>query len=285
MTSAPAWYADALADSPALSALDVDGTRIAVRLWGAPEGTPVVLVHGGAAHAAWWDHIAPLLTGCRVVAFDMSGHGDSDWRDAYRLALWRDEVMAVVRSGLVTGKPLLVGHSMGGYVGYEAARSNGDELAGLLLVDSLFPSRRADDSDGYRNVHRRRAYPDLETILGRFRVLPADEPRATYAVAHVARASVVESSEGWSWKFDPRIFDHDDILLEDIEPLADCPAIVMRGAAGLLTAADAELLASSIDGSSQSVTIVDCGHHVPLDQPVALAAAISTAAKRWARPA
>ena len=51
-----------------------------------------MLVHGGAAHSRWWDHIAPMLTeGWRVVAVDLSGHGDSDRRDHYSLDTWARE--------------------------------------------------------------------------------------------------------------------------------------------------------------------------------------------------
>lgn len=277
---APTWYTSALERRAEVRSLDVDGTRISVRIWGPADGVPVVLVHGGAAHASWWDHIAPLLPGCRVVALDLSGHGDSAWRDDYRIGLWRDEVLAVVRSGLLRGSPLLVGHSLGGYVAYAMARSHGPELAGALIVDSSFPSR-SDDAPQHGRFQRR-FHPDRTAILQRFRLLPAARTRAPYTVSHVARESVIETADGWCWKFDPRIFEHDGIVLEDIEPVEGCPAVIVRGDEGLLTIADAEQLSRVVDGSSQSITIVDCGHHIPLDQPVALAAAIATAAKAWA---
>jgi pimeloyl-ACP methyl ester carboxylesterase len=41
---------------------------------------PMFLVHGGAAHARWWDFVAPALTGrFHVLALDQRGHGDSPW--------------------------------------------------------------------------------------------------------------------------------------------------------------------------------------------------------------
>lgn len=44
----------------------------------------LVFVHGAAAQASWWDHVAPLLAADRrVTAIDLSGHGDSEWRPAY----------------------------------------------------------------------------------------------------------------------------------------------------------------------------------------------------------
>src|SRR5262249_57102754 len=89
MTSPPAWFPAGLAAAVQEGTTAVDGASIAYRAWGnpGPDGRSIVLVHGGAAHSRWWDHIAPLLIGgWRVVAVDLSGHGDSDRRDRHSLA-------------------------------------------------------------------------------------------------------------------------------------------------------------------------------------------------------
>src|SRR2546429_9630981 len=84
MTPPPAWFSAALAAPVQEGVITVDGASIAFRAWGDPGGRSLVLVHGGAAHSRWWDHIAPMLTdGWRVVAVDLSGHGDSDPRGRY----------------------------------------------------------------------------------------------------------------------------------------------------------------------------------------------------------
>src|SRR5580658_1424878 len=94
---APDWFTAALAVAGEPGTVDVDGATISYRAWGAAAGRGLVLIHGGAAHARWWDHIAPLLTaeGHRVAAIDLSGHGDSDRRASYTLDRWADEVLAV----------------------------------------------------------------------------------------------------------------------------------------------------------------------------------------------
>lgn len=40
-------------------------------------GLPVVLVHGIPTSPALWRHVMPRLPGMRVLAFEMTGHGDS----------------------------------------------------------------------------------------------------------------------------------------------------------------------------------------------------------------
>src|ERR1700693_6173318 len=85
MNSPPAWFSAALDAPVQVGMTTVDGASIAYRAWGDPDGRSIVLVHGGAAHSRWWDHIAPMLTaGWRVVAVDLSGHGDSDRRGRLR---------------------------------------------------------------------------------------------------------------------------------------------------------------------------------------------------------
>ena len=41
---------------------------------------PLLFLHGGSAHAHWWDFVAPAFTGrFHVMALDQRGHGDSPW--------------------------------------------------------------------------------------------------------------------------------------------------------------------------------------------------------------
>ncbi|EUA54163.1 alpha/beta hydrolase family protein [Mycobacterium intracellulare 1956] len=67
----------------------------------------MVLIHGGGAHSGWWDHIAPFISRThRVIALDLSGHGDSGSRANYDLRIWASEVMAAASAaGPPGGRP------------------------------------------------------------------------------------------------------------------------------------------------------------------------------------
>src|SRR5262245_41176686 len=118
--SAPEWFRTALATAHDDGTVVVDDCPIHYARWGRT-GCPG-LVHGGAAHAHWWDHVAPLLAGdCGVIALDLSGHGDSGRRDHYPTETWAREIVAVAEDGGIEGPPLVIGHSMGGWVAITAA--------------------------------------------------------------------------------------------------------------------------------------------------------------------
>jgi len=101
---APAWYRHALDVPHGDSTVDVDGAAIHYLTWGEPGRPGLVFVHGGAAHAHWWTHVAAQFAGnYRVAALDLSGHGDSDRRDRYSLEKWTDEVIAVADDADMAG--------------------------------------------------------------------------------------------------------------------------------------------------------------------------------------
>jgi alpha-beta hydrolase superfamily lysophospholipase len=64
----PGWFRRALAQPPEHWDVDVEGTRIHYRAWGDSGAPGLVLVHGGAAHSGWWDHVAPLLSSHRCMS-------------------------------------------------------------------------------------------------------------------------------------------------------------------------------------------------------------------------
>ena len=76
---APAWFTDALSVPFTDGQVSVAGADIHFVAWGEPGRRGLVFVHGGGAHAHWWTHVAARFAGdFRVVALDLSGHGDSD---------------------------------------------------------------------------------------------------------------------------------------------------------------------------------------------------------------
>jgi pimeloyl-ACP methyl ester carboxylesterase len=86
----------------------------------ATRSTPILFVHG-AWHAAWcWENFLPYFAqhGYAVHALSLRGHGASEGRDKLR---WHSAARGYVAdvaqvAQTLTKPPILVGHSMGGYV-------------------------------------------------------------------------------------------------------------------------------------------------------------------------
>ncbi len=281
----PAWFADALGQSYDPGDVEVDGVRVVYRAWGKGGDPVAILVHGGAAHAGWWDHVAPhLAAGHRVIAIDLSGHGDSGHRQAYSLETWADEVMAVAAAES-DQPPVLLGHSMGGFVVLTAAQRYGHAIRGAAAIDSpvreMSPEARAWVAK--KHVPGNWVYPDRETILGRFRTLPADDASLPYVHRHLAEGSIREVDGGWTWKFDPRIFLRARMEPEDLAE-ATCEIALIRGERGMATTDITDVVAQRL-GRNVPVTVIrDAGHHIMLDQPIALIAVLQTLLGQWRNP-
>jgi haloalkane dehalogenase len=108
----------------------------------AGKGPPVVFLHGGAASAAMWRRVLPLLPSHRCIAVDLIGTGHSDRirgadAEAYT---WQEhseylaEFLDVVG---VTRDVTLVMHGWSPLVVYPWALEHRDRLRGLAFVEAI----------------------------------------------------------------------------------------------------------------------------------------------------
>ncbi len=283
--AAPAWFNDAIANVPEERAVRVKGCDINYLRWGDVERPGLVLVHGGAAHAHWWSFIAPLLLPHHhVIAVDLAGHGDSGRRPVYAVETWADEVIAAAEDSGMTAPPVLVGHSMGGLVAIAAGSLHGERLAGVVVVDS--PVRRPDpeseEGERGRMFRNPKVYADLETAVAHFHLAPPQPCDNDFVVDFIARRSLREVDDGWTWKFDQKVFQRDRQGIDDYLADIRCRIAVFKGQHSDLVTADVQDYMDELLGrSSPIVEIPAAYHHVPLDQPVALVAALRAILADW----
>lgn len=102
-------------------ASSIDGTQIAFSEWGNVRGPPVVLIHGWLFSRAAFERQmhGELAERCRVIAYDLRGHGESGKPEspaAYADGnLWAADLDCVLRTAGLQ-RPVLAGWSLGGRV-------------------------------------------------------------------------------------------------------------------------------------------------------------------------
>jgi pimeloyl-ACP methyl ester carboxylesterase len=276
---APAWFQRALADRPEHREVTVAGVPVHYRVWGQAGAPGVVLVHGGAAHSGWWDHVAPQLTARRVVALDLSGHGDSGRRELYDGHLWAREVLAVAAAEQLD-RPAVIGHSMGGWVAVAVGVDAPEAVSSVAVIDSPLNDTAPDEARLRERRRPHRVYPTAEEAVARFRTLPAQDVLLPYVRGHVARGSLRTVEGGWTWKFDPGFFG-DRLLLRDLLPQLTPPVTLFRCEHGLVSPDMAAEMARLVPGALPVAELADAGHHPMLDQPLALVAALRTLLAVW----
>jgi pimeloyl-ACP methyl ester carboxylesterase len=230
-----------------------------------------VLIHGAAAHRGWWSRVAPILAERQpVVLLDLTGHGGSDDRAWYDGDVWAAEVAAVVRQ-TCDGPAVLVGHSMGGLVAITAAARTPELVAGLVLVDTRLPLQRPLGLPPLSAPVR--SFRTPEEALARFRLLPAETSADPGLLDAVARTGLVETSEGWRWRYDRRArhrFTNDQVSRALAEVVA--PTGYVYGAESAMGGPGSAAWIEEVQGRRiERRSVPGAHHHVPLDRPVACA--------------
>jgi pimeloyl-ACP methyl ester carboxylesterase len=285
---APAWFRRALAVPFTDERVDVGGCSVHYLAWGEPGRRGLVFVHGGGAHAHWWTHVAATFAAdLRVVAVDLSGHGDSDHREVYALEQWTDEVMAAAEAGGIAGPPVVIGHSMGGFVTIVTAARHADRLGGAVVCDS--PVTEPDPEIGAYQVRQAfgapRTYETVEDALGHFRTVPAQDHYLDDVMDHVARRSLRRVDGGWRWKFDREVFAQ---FIGSMRSVAypylseiTCRLALLRSEHGLVTRDIGESMYDKLGRVTPVVEIPEAGHHAMLDQPLILLTALRALLADW----
>lgn len=297
----PAWFTDALARPPADHTVDVAGCAMHYCTWGAPANPALVCIHGGAAHAHWWDHLAPhLADDYFVIAPDLSGHGDSARRDEYPREIWVEEVMAIIADANVAGPPVLVGHSMGGMVTLIAAATCADRLKAAVIVDAGVPTPKQEWKRRQRQRLRKlrgkkpkpfritSTYPTLEAGIKRFRLMPRQGCGSPYLIEHIGRHALMEveaddGSTGYQWKCDDRIFQpFSKKPMHEYLAAAGVPLAFIRGEKSVVCPrATTEYMLGVMGDGAQYIEIPGAHHHLILDHPLEFLDALRTVLAEW----
>lgn len=289
ITSPPAWFSNAVAAPYEDHFIEVEGCRIHYLHWVDPERAQkpgLLFVHGGGAHAHWWSFIAPFFRDTHsVAAIDISGMGDSGHREAYPPATYARELISVCEAAGFGNDAVIVAHSFGGFGTIKTGFLYPDRLKGIMIVDTVVMSpetfeKRDETSTPFRP---KKTYPDIETALSRFRLLPEQPCANHYIIDHIARHSLMPVEGGVMWKFDHEFNTKMDYreLVEDI-PRLRCKRVVIHGAESIFFNSKATAWMQQLYGPEVPfIAVPRAQHHVFLDEPLAFIETVRGVLTDW----
>ena len=205
-------------------------------------------------------------------------------RDAYPRSTWAREVLAVARDATFQGPPIVIGHSMGGFVTIMTAAEFGEELAGAVILDSPVRLPSAEETEGAagRSFSNPKTYASVEDALDRFRTVPDQPSSLPFIMNHVARRSLRETDAGYTWKFDPLIFQRiTPRATADELPRVKCRVALFRAENGLVTPDIGEEMYELLGRVAPVIEIPEAYHHIMLDQPLLLVTGLRTLLADW----
>ncbi len=253
--------------------LRVNGLDLSLLEWPAPAQPAILFLHGGAAHAHWFDRVAPAFVDrFHLLSLDQRGHGESAWATppAYATEDFAADLLALL-DALALPRVTLVGHSMGGHNTMGFAAWHPQRVRAVVIVDSR-PQLPPDRVDRMHARGRRppRLHASVEHAVASFRLLPPDTTAEPALLAHLAREGLAAREGGFKYRFDPACYAARRPV--DCWPLLSritAPALVLRGELSPILPRDmAERLVRELPDATLA-EIPGAFHHVTLDKPEA----------------
>jgi pimeloyl-ACP methyl ester carboxylesterase len=261
---------------------------LAVRAWGPPDGVPVLALHGWLDNAASFDRLASRLPEWRLVALDLPGHGQSDWRPPgvhYHFVDFVPDVL-LAADALNWTRFTLLGHSLGAAIACFVAAIAPERVERLLLIEGLGPL--AGEAAA--------APPQLALSMQQWLALSGKTPPRYASVEEAARLrqqagdlslaaatllverSLRQDEDGFRWRSDPKLIMKSPLYLTEEQIVAflraiQAPTLLIQGTTGYVV--QRRHLAHRTEQVARlTVRTLTGGHHLHLDEPEPVAAAL-----------
>ncbi|AOG02588.1 alpha/beta hydrolase family protein (plasmid) [Blastomonas sp. RAC04] len=296
----PVWFAEALAVPREEGFVTVDGVRLHYFRWGNPAAPPVLMTHGFLSHARCFAFVAPFLArDYHVVAYDLSGMGDSDVRPDCDMAARGRELIGVAEALGLLGharKPILAAHSFGSAVALTAIELAPTTFGGAVICDMMVlrPSelekyrsngRTSPGSGDPNRPHRR--YPDYLNARARYVLSPPQPVGEPFLMDYMAYHALRREGTDWTWKFSPDVFKRDNSQRLWLEiglrlVAASGRKAIIHGEKSQLFTRDSRQYLRELGGRDIPIIAVpEARHHLMLDQPLAFTAALRAVIEEW----
>jgi pimeloyl-ACP methyl ester carboxylesterase len=254
--------------------VEVNGIRLHYLDYGSAGRKPMLCIHGGAAHAHWYDYVAPGFTADHhVLSLDSRGHGDSARADptTYTWKTFAEDVNALVEK-LDLRDYVLVGHSMGGMISLLHAATHPQRISRLVIVDSvmLMPMERVERMRTFGQIPPR-PYATQAELIARYRLEGGEKQlTAPEVLQRMASFSGRQNDDGtWQHKADRGVYaNFTQIAGVPLWEKIKVPTLAIRG--GAHSPRFTPDIMAEIHARAPQVQVAevrDSDHHITLDNP------------------
>jgi 3-oxoadipate enol-lactonase len=255
-----------------MTTLDVDS----IRFDDAGTGPVVMLVHGFPLDRTVWRDVAMALRrSCRVVSVDLPSFGESGPVEAFAMSDQADALARFVDArGL--GPVVLAGLSMGGYVAQSFAAGHASRLRGLALVGT---KHVADDEGATK---KRNAMIELVRSAGSNAIAEQMMPSMFHRDTYSLKPALVQRLRAVMNACPPLTIEYALVAMRDRPDYSEVlsslgvPVQVVVGAGDVISTPDLMKSAAALAKRSSVAVIDHAGHLAPMEEPEAVAQAIST---------
>ncbi|HVW70928.1 MAG TPA: alpha/beta hydrolase [Steroidobacteraceae bacterium] len=227
----------------------------------------ILLLHGLGATAAVWSGVERALERASLgswIAPDLSGHGSSAGHPHYSVGQLAADLVELVRE--VEGEVLVVGHSLGAYVGLALASGwFGVEVAGVLGVGPKI-SWSPRDLERARELSERplRWYSSSEEAWARYRRVSGLDAQIAPEEYWLARG-VKQAESGWLLAQDSLTFGVAGAPFKTLCAASRARVLLARGERdGMVSNEELRQYAQ------QTAEIAGAGHNAHVEKPEAL---------------
>jgi len=228
----------------------------------------VLLLHGLGATAAVWKSVTRALTergSVRWLTADFGGHGGSEWQSSYSVGQLAAQLAELVQRQQ-TRQLLVVGHSLGAYVGLALASAwFGMEVCGVLGIGPKISWPDADLHTARELAARPvRWFATDEEARTRYRRVAGLGTDIAPDEEWLARG-VVQGERGWRLAQDPRTFAVAGAPFASLAASATAPVLLTRGERDPMVS-----LQELRIHAPQACDIAGAGHNAHIEEPGAV---------------
>jgi pimeloyl-ACP methyl ester carboxylesterase len=241
---------------PIMKKVKGDGIEINLAVWEG-SGRPILCIHGITANCRCWDVLADALASVyRMLAMDLRGRGGSDKPpQGYSLDYHMRDINCLL-DDLGIDRTVIMGHSLGAFIGLAFAAEYSERVDRLILVDGggdLSQEQMEKVFIGIKPALDRlgQVFPSAEAYLEKMSAAPYIQPWSLVTERYY-RYEIEEVEGGVRTNINPAHIQEEADNIRKVDcapyyPRIKCEVLILRAANGLLSQDDILLPEDVID--------------------------------------